>query len=75
MSKRLLSIAGSVVLAFAAAAVALAALALGARLGGVGSFSAYPSLGAPVGPPEVLLCVLLGAVALAPFADRRGIER
>jgi energy-coupling factor transport system permease protein len=62
-------------LAFAAAAVALVALVVGSRVAGVAPFAAYPSLRAPVGPAEVALVVVLIAVALAPFADRRGIER
>jgi energy-coupling factor transport system permease protein len=62
-------------LAFAAAAAAIAALTIAARLTGVAAFSAYPSLRAPVGAAEVALAVALVAVALAPFADRRGIER
>jgi energy-coupling factor transport system permease protein len=62
-------------LGFAGAAAALIALVLGARLAGVAPFAAYPSLRAPVGPAEVALAVALIAVALAPFADRRGIER
>jgi energy-coupling factor transport system permease protein len=62
-------------LAFAAAALAIVALVVAARLGGVAPFAAYPSLDAPVGPAEIGLAVALIAVALAPFADRRGIER
>jgi energy-coupling factor transport system permease protein len=62
-------------LAFAAAAVLLLAFAVGARLAGVAAFDAYPSLHAPVGPAEVALAVAIVAVALVPFADRRGIER
>ena len=62
-------------LGFAAAAVAVVGLVAAARLGGVATFAAYPSLHAPVGPAEVALAVALVAVALAPFADRRGIER
>jgi len=62
-------------IAFAAASVVLVALAVGARLAGVADFSAYPSLRAPVGAAELALAVAIVAVALAPFADRRGIER
>jgi energy-coupling factor transport system permease protein len=61
--------------AFAAAAVALGLLAAGARLGGVAGFAAYPSLSAPVGAAELALAGAIVVVALAPFADRRGIER
>jgi energy-coupling factor transport system permease protein len=62
-------------LAFGAAAVAIAVLGVGARAAGVADFAAYPRLSAPVGGAEVALAVALVAVALAPFADRRGIER
>jgi len=62
-------------LAFAASAAVLVALALGAAVAGVGTFAAYPALRAPVGAREPGLAVLIVVVALAPFADRRGIER
>ena len=62
-------------LAFTAAAVALAALVVGAALGGVADFAAYPALSAPVGAPELALAGAIVVVALLPFADRRGIER
>ena len=61
--------------AFAAAAAAFVVLAAGARLAGVADFEAYPRLSAPVGVAEVALACVLFLVALAPFADRRGIER
>jgi energy-coupling factor transport system permease protein len=62
-------------LGFVVAAGALVALVLGARIAGIAPFAAYPPLRAPVGPAEVALAVALIVVALAPFADRRGIER
>jgi hypothetical protein len=62
-------------LGFTAAAVALAALTLAARLAGVGDFAAYPALSAPAGASELALAAAIVAVALLPFADRRGIER
>jgi energy-coupling factor transport system permease protein len=62
-------------LGFTAAAVALAALTLAARLAGVGDFAAYPALSAPAGAAELALAAAIVAVALLPFADRRGIER
>ena len=62
-------------LAFTAAAIAIAALTVAARLAGVAGFAAYPSLSAPVGPAEIALAAAVVAVALLPFADRRGIER
>ena len=61
--------------AFAAAAAAFVVLAAGARLAGVADFEAYPRLSAPVGLAEAALACALVLVALAPFADRRGIER
>jgi energy-coupling factor transport system permease protein len=60
---------------FAAAAVALVALAVGARLGDVASFATYPSFSMPVRAPELALAGAIVLVALAPFADRRGIAR
>ena len=41
----------------------------------VAPFEAYPQTVAPVGAAEWLLCAALVLVALAPFADRRGIVR
>jgi energy-coupling factor transport system permease protein len=61
-------------IAFVGAAVAIAALAAGAHVLGVAGFSAYPSLHVHAGAAEVILAVALVVVALAPFADRRGIE-
>jgi energy-coupling factor transport system permease protein len=60
---------------FVATAVALGALAVAGKLAGVAPFSAYPSLSVPLGPGEALLALAFPLVALAPFADRRGIER
>jgi energy-coupling factor transport system permease protein len=62
-------------LAFAAAAVAIVALVVAARVAGVAPFAAYPSLQAPVRAGEIALAATLIAVALLPFADRRGVER
>ena len=62
-------------LAFAASSLALLALALGARLLDVAAFDAYPRTVVVSGPAEWLLAVAIVAVALLPFADRRGIER
>jgi energy-coupling factor transport system permease protein len=61
--------------AFAAAAVVLVALLVAARALGVASFETYPALRGSVGAGEVALSLAIVAVALAPFADRRGIER
>jgi energy-coupling factor transport system permease protein len=61
-------------IAFLASAAAIVALALGARLTGVAAFQAYPRTGAHVGAAEIALGGALIAVALLPFADRRGIR-
>jgi len=61
--------------AFAAAAVVIAALALGARLGGIAAFSADPVLTAATGTAELALVAALALAAGLPFADRRGIAR
>lgn len=61
--------------AFAAAGLGLVVLAVCAALFGWESFAAYPRLHAPVEPMLLVLGTALAAVALAPFADRRGIGR
>jgi energy-coupling factor transport system permease protein len=61
-------------LAFAASAAALALVAGVAAVGDWQAFEAYPTLVAPVGAAQLLLGAVLAACALAPFADRRGIE-
>ena len=61
--------------AFAGAAVGLVALVVGAGLAGVAGFDPYPSLRVDAGPAEALLSVAIVALALAPFAGRRGIVR
>ena len=58
-----------------ASAVGLLVLAGGARLLGVAPFEAYPQTLAPIGAAEWVLCAALVLVALAPFADRRGVLR
>ena len=62
-------------LAFMAAAIAVVALVVVGKTGGVAQLTAYPRLDVPLGGREALLAVALVVVALAPFADRRGIER
>lgn len=62
-------------LAFLASAAAVAALAIGSRVAGLVPFSAYPSLHAPAGADVIAVGVGLVVVALAPFADRRGLRR
>jgi len=61
--------------AFAVSAAALAALGAAAALAGWETFEAYPRLVVPVGGAELALAAALCAVALLPFADRRGIGR
>ena len=60
--------------AFAASAVALAAVALAVAAGGWERFEAYPRTVAPLDGALLALVVALAGCALAPFADRRGIE-
>jgi energy-coupling factor transport system permease protein len=62
-------------LAFAAATVVIVALSVGARIVGVADFDAYPSLSVPFGAGEIAFAAALVLVAVAPFLDRRGIER
>jgi energy-coupling factor transport system permease protein len=62
-------------LGFGASAVAVIALALTARVAGWVPFQAYPTLRAPAGGSVLLVGLALGVLVLAPFADRRGIER
>jgi energy-coupling factor transport system permease protein len=62
-------------LAFGAAAVAIPAIAAAARFGGLAPFSAYPALHAPVRLATLAVALALEAVALLPFADRRGVSR
>jgi energy-coupling factor transport system permease protein len=61
--------------AFAASALAILALAIGAEVLGVAGVRPYPTLEVDLGGAELLLCAALALVALLPFADRRGIER
>jgi energy-coupling factor transport system permease protein len=62
-------------LGFAAAALALLVAGIAARAGGVAEFAAYPRLEAALGAPELALAAGIVALALLPFAERRGIER
>jgi energy-coupling factor transport system permease protein len=61
--------------AFAASAFALLVIAAGVLAGAWGRFDAYPRLSAPLDPATLLAIAALGACALLPFADRRGIGR
>ena len=60
-------------IAFGGAAVALVAVAIGARVAGLVPFSSDPSLSAPVGIGGAAVAVAIVLCALLPFADRRGI--
>jgi energy-coupling factor transport system permease protein len=62
-------------LAFGASALALAALGILAAVQGWAAFAAFPRLGAAASGGAWLLAGILAVVVLAPFADRRGIER
>ena len=62
-------------LAFAASAVVIVALSVVARIAGVADFAAYPSLSVSFGAVELLFAAALVLVAVAPFLDRKGIER
>jgi energy-coupling factor transport system permease protein len=62
-------------LAFAAATVLIVAMAIVLRIVGVADFDAYPSLSVPFGAGELVFAAALVLVAVAPFLDRRGIER
>jgi energy-coupling factor transport system permease protein len=62
-------------LAFGLSAVAIVALSLAARVGDLAPFRAYPALHAPFPASEWELAGALIVVALAPFAERRGIGR
>ncbi len=62
-------------LAVAASAAGLVALAAGARLLGTAGFEAYPRTIVAAGAGTWLIAAAIVAVALLPFADRRGILR
>jgi energy-coupling factor transport system permease protein len=62
-------------LAFGAAAAVILLLTVATRVFALAPFQAYPSLRAPIPASEVAIVVAMVAVALAPFADRYGIER
>jgi energy-coupling factor transport system permease protein len=62
-------------LGVAGAAAGVLALAIGMRAGGLAAFSAYPTLHASVTPGGLAATAGLVACAVAPFANRRGIEQ
>ena len=59
--------------AFAASAAGVAALGIAAAVGGWEPFAAYPRTVAPLDGGVLALAAALFAVAVLPFADRRGI--
>jgi len=61
-------------LAFAAAALALVALAVGGRMAGAAAFGTYPLLHGSWGAGAWALAAALVAAPLLPFLDRRGVE-
>jgi energy-coupling factor transport system permease protein len=61
-------------IAFACAAAGVLAIVIAARVSGAADFTAYPLVSMAGGPATILAALALVAVALAPFADRRGIE-
>jgi energy-coupling factor transport system permease protein len=61
--------------AFATAAVAVLAVSIAARVSSAAAFSAYPVLSVAAGPGALLLAGVMVAVALGPFANRRGLAR
>jgi energy-coupling factor transport system permease protein len=60
---------------FLASALAVLVLAVVARIANLQPFAAYPGLRAPLPGREVWLAIALLGAALAPFLERRGIER
>lgn len=62
-------------IAFAVSAGSVAALVVRAKVLGVDGFEAYPSLSVATGPEVWAWCAAIVALAVAPFIDRRGIER
>jgi hypothetical protein len=55
--------------------VAIVVAAVLARVAGWAQFQAYPSLVAPADVATIAIGAALVVCALAPFAQRRGIER
>jgi energy-coupling factor transport system permease protein len=61
-------------MAFAAAAAAVFGLYVFVALSGSAPFQAYPLVSLPLSPEVFVIAALTLALALAPFADKRGIE-
>jgi energy-coupling factor transport system permease protein len=62
-------------IAFSLSAAGMVLISVTARIAGWSGFTAYPQLRAPAGARELAAALLLALVALAPFADRRGVLR
>jgi len=62
-------------IAFAASALALAALGIAAEVEGWAAFTTVPRLGSALGAEPLLLSAALALCVLLPFADRRGVGR
>jgi energy-coupling factor transport system permease protein len=61
-------------IAFACSAVAIIAIAVLGRLGGMASLQVYPLIHMPVTAGTFVMCAALIAAILLPFVDRRGID-
>jgi energy-coupling factor transport system permease protein len=62
-------------IAFGASALAVAAIAVAAGIGGWEGFDAYPRTVVPLDGRLLVLAAALALCALLPFADRRGVGR
>lgn len=62
-------------LAFAAAAAAMIVLVVAATVNGAAAVEAYPALEIDAGAPALGVAAALVAIALLPFAERRGVRR
>jgi energy-coupling factor transport system permease protein len=60
---------------FLAAGIAIAALAIGARIAGVGSYDSYPTIEVALGAPTLVLAAAIPIAAALPFATVRGWRR
>lgn len=61
-------------LAFAVAALSIVSVSVFAQLSGAAPFHSYPLVSLPISASVFALAALLLVVALAPFANRRGVE-
>jgi energy-coupling factor transport system permease protein len=62
-------------LGFAASAATLAGLLIVMKVAGLAGFSPYPTISIDVTATALAACAALVLAALAPFADRRGVQR